>query len=289
MSDLPAPAAPTTAPKFLPPLSLQKARTDDGVYVANAKTSVRRVGNRLSTNRVVLPSFKSSLRVSVSRREPAQPWLSQENSDGQNLISHLCITISSRVNILGPKVEINPTIVGISRSIFDSWNFTDPKLDNLRCVSPETGVSAEPAAADAEQLQQMTDDLEPNAMVEETQTVHPDKSRFVKVKPSGMKAVAAGFGHSMVLTKDDSLWATGWNLYGQFGDGSITSTSNFIRVAKLSDIAVHDAVAQTQNFSPSDLSVTTMTSASGESPSLSVSWCSVQAFFTLCCAYNIII
>ena len=143
--------------------SLQKARTDDGAHGANPKTSVRQVGKRLSTNRLVLPSFKSSLRVSMVRRERAQQ---EDSADGQNLVSHLCVTISSRANIHGPKLELNPTIVGISRSIFDSWNLTDRKSDNLRCVTPETVVPGEPAVAGAEN---------------ETQTGHPDKSKLVIV------------------------------------------------------------------------------------------------------------
>ena len=107
-----------------------------------------------------------------------------------------------------------------------------------------------------------------------------DRNTFVKVTSSGMKAMAAGFGHSMVLTKDDSLWATGWNLYGQFGDGSITSTSKFVRVAKLSDTAVSDALVRAENFKPSDLSVTTIASPSGESPSFSMFCCAVHVFLT---------
>ena len=45
-----------------------------------------------------------------------------------------------------------------------------------------------------------------------------DRNSFVKVMLGGVKAVAAGFGHTMVLSQDESVWATGWNLYGQFGD-----------------------------------------------------------------------
>ena len=69
-----------------------------------------------------------------------------------------------------------------------------------------------------------------------------DRHSFIKVISSGAKAVAAGFGHSMVLTQDDNVWATGWNLYGQCGDGSITSKSTYTRVAGLSDSVVRDDV-----------------------------------------------
>ena len=44
-------------------------------------------------------------------------------------------------------------------------------------------------------------------------------------------------------------WATGWNLYGQLGDGSITSMSDFIRVVKLNRVVVQDFVTVTGNVS----------------------------------------
>ena len=55
----------------------------------------------------------------------------------------------------------------------------------------------------------------------------------MKVISGGMKAVAAGFGHSMVLAHDGSMWTTGWNVHGQFGDGSTTSTIAFFRVLQV--------------------------------------------------------
>ena len=57
---------------------------------------------------------------------------------------------------------------------------------------------------------------------------------------AGEKTVVAGFGHNMVIKQDNSVWTTGWNLYGQFGYGSINSASTFIRVVTLSDTVVHD-------------------------------------------------
>ena len=54
---------------------------------------------------------------------------------------------------------------------------------------------------------------------------------FVMVFSSGAKAVAAdGGGHSMVLGKDGSVWATGRNLYGQLGDGSNDDRDTFVMV-----------------------------------------------------------
>ena len=44
------------------------------------------------------------------------------------------------------------------------------------------------------------------------------------------KAVAAGFFHSMILSKDGSVWAAGANDFGQLGDGTRTSKSKFVCV-----------------------------------------------------------
>ena len=40
-----------------------------------------------------------------------------------------------------------------------------------------------------------------------------------------------GYHHSMVLKKDGTVWATGWNKYGQLGDGSTIDRSNFVKVS----------------------------------------------------------
>ena len=39
-----------------------------------------------------------------------------------------------------------------------------------------------------------------------------------------------GLAHSMVLTKDGSMWATGKNDFGQLGDGSTTNGNEFVEV-----------------------------------------------------------
>ena len=46
----------------------------------------------------------------------------------------------------------------------------------------------------------------------------------------GAKAVAAGGFHSMVLMQDGSVSATGWNKYGQIGDGSTTDWTKLFQV-----------------------------------------------------------
>ena len=52
-------------------------------------------------------------------------------------------------------------------------------------------------------------------------------TNFVRVWPGEAKAVAAGGSHSMVLKKDGSVWCTGGNAYGQFGDGSTINSDKF--------------------------------------------------------------
>ena len=58
-----------------------------------------------------------------------------------------------------------------------------------------------------------------------------DQTSFVEVMSSGVLGVAAGFGHSMVLRKDGSVWATGYNIYGQLGDGSMIAKDTYVRVS----------------------------------------------------------
>ena len=90
-----------------------------------------------------------------------------------------------------------------------------------------------------------------------------DRSSFAVVY-SGAKAMAGGFGHSMLLAEDDNLLAAGWNLYGQLGDGSITSSSSFVAVTQLSESVVHDdAVSVTESRPPSKLPSTTRATTTG--------------------------
>ena len=35
-----------------------------------------------------------------------------------------------------------------------------------------------------------------------------------------VKSIAAGYYHSMVLKNNGDVWTTGWNEYGQLGDGT---------------------------------------------------------------------
>ena len=65
--------------------------------------------------------------------------------------------------------------------------------------------------------------------------IHIRTINFVQVVTSGVKAVATGGRHSMVLRQDDSMsygsvWCTGRNIYGQLGDGSNIDKHSFVQV-----------------------------------------------------------
>jgi alpha-tubulin suppressor-like RCC1 family protein len=46
-----------------------------------------------------------------------------------------------------------------------------------------------------------------------------------QIVASNVMAIATGFGHSMFLKRDGSLWVMGWNRYAQLGDGTYNSTN----------------------------------------------------------------
>jgi len=47
---------------------------------------------------------------------------------------------------------------------------------------------------------------------------------------TGVKTVSIGFHHTMVIKQDGTLWATGQNSKGQLGDGSTTNRATFKQV-----------------------------------------------------------
>ena len=47
---------------------------------------------------------------------------------------------------------------------------------------------------------------------------------------AGAQAIAAGGRHSMVLKTDGTVWATGGNYWGQFGDGTTNDEHNLVKV-----------------------------------------------------------
>ena len=47
---------------------------------------------------------------------------------------------------------------------------------------------------------------------------------------AGAQAITAGAFHSMVMKGDGTVWATGGNLEGQFGDGTTSDQSSFVKI-----------------------------------------------------------
>jgi uncharacterized repeat protein (TIGR02543 family) len=52
----------------------------------------------------------------------------------------------------------------------------------------------------------------------------------VRILSSGVQTVAAGDNHSLILKTDGSLWATGYNGFGQLGDGTTTTRTSPVRI-----------------------------------------------------------
>ena len=51
---------------------------------------------------------------------------------------------------------------------------------------------------------------------------------------SNVVAVAAGYYHSLFMTTDGTLWAMGYNNYGQLGNGTTINTNLPVSVPQLS-------------------------------------------------------
>jgi alpha-tubulin suppressor-like RCC1 family protein len=65
---------------------------------------------------------------------------------------------------------------------------------------------------------------------------HP---RPAKVKNlTGVAAITGGHQHSLVRKTDGTLWAWGWNQYGQLGDGSRTTRKSPVRVGSLTNVTI---------------------------------------------------
>ena len=101
-----------------------------------------------------------------------------------------------------------------------------------------------------------------------------ERHEFVKVKCSngkrtqllsGVVHIAGGFRHSMVVTEDGSVLATGSNLSGQFGDGTMNSQDVFTKVAQISDKVGPDATVKGRHPA-----MTTRAFEGGESAPLSI-------------------
>lgn len=64
----------------------------------------------------------------------------------------------------------------------------------------------------------------------------PAGSDSVTIVAEGVVAVAGGSDHSVALLADGTVWAWGWNGYGQLGDGTTTNSSTPVQVSGLTDI-----------------------------------------------------
>jgi alpha-tubulin suppressor-like RCC1 family protein len=53
---------------------------------------------------------------------------------------------------------------------------------------------------------------------------------------SGVKAISAGFFHTLALRGDGTVWAWGWNYFGQLGDGTTIDRAAPVQVQGLTDI-----------------------------------------------------
>ena len=65
--------------------------------------------------------------------------------------------------------------------------------------------------------------------------------RYVPVQTEGLSnvtAIAAGFYFSLAVKGDGTVWATGFNAFGQIGDGTTTNRSSPVQVSGLSNVAV---------------------------------------------------
>ena len=50
------------------------------------------------------------------------------------------------------------------------------------------------------------------------------------MRAGDVKVIAAGLYHSMVLKNNGDVWTTGWNKYGQLGDGTSVDKNRFVFV-----------------------------------------------------------
>ena len=58
-----------------------------------------------------------------------------------------------------------------------------------------------------------------------------------------VKAIAAGYAHSLVLKTNGTLWVTGRNNFGQLGDGSNTDKNKFVRVIRTWDTVLGNTLS----------------------------------------------
>jgi alpha-tubulin suppressor-like RCC1 family protein len=67
----------------------------------------------------------------------------------------------------------------------------------------------------------------------------PDTNKVTPVQIpglSGVTAIDAGYDHSLALKSDGTVWAWGYNAYGQLGDGTTTNRKSPVQVSSLSGV-----------------------------------------------------
>ncbi|CDE14898.1 putative uncharacterized protein [Clostridium sp. CAG:470] len=62
-----------------------------------------------------------------------------------------------------------------------------------------------------------------------TQTID-DSNRVITTKITDAKDIATGYGHTLILKEDGTVWATGRNDYGQLGNGNTTNQKTLTQV-----------------------------------------------------------
>ena len=115
-----------------------------------------------------------------------------------------------------------------------------------------------------------------------------DRDNFKNVYSGSARAlvVVAGVSHSMILTFDGTVLASGLNAYGQFGDGTITSSNTFIKTVNLDNIKMHEgSVVKKKSWFPPGFSITTRPSAAGDEHTILGFECSSHIFL-LCCSFS---
>jgi alpha-tubulin suppressor-like RCC1 family protein len=59
---------------------------------------------------------------------------------------------------------------------------------------------------------------------------------LVAAAPASAQTVAAGWSHTVILKSDGTVWAVGYNAFGQLGDGTTTNCSTPVQVSGLTDV-----------------------------------------------------
>ena len=55
---------------------------------------------------------------------------------------------------------------------------------------------------------------------------------FIEFEPDEVVAIAGGRDHSLAVRADGTVWAWGWNKYGQVGDGTKTNKLTPVQVGR---------------------------------------------------------